>query len=215
MTRKRMTQVNRSVFRTVVYWVFVEEWSALQQPPEISVILKRLAAGDQAAKDELFPLVYDELRKLAGWLLRRERPGHTLQPTALVHEAYLRLAGQANLDWPSRVYFFASASTIMRRILVDHARAWRAEKRGGAHERVPLDDQIQLSNERLEFITDLDEALSRLAERDERLAKVVEMRFFAGMTEEEIGLLLGRSSRSIKRDWVVAKAWLQAELKSG
>ncbi len=186
----------------------------MENSGKITLLLHRLSAGDVAAEDELFPLIYNEMRKLAGSFLRRERPGHTLQATALVHETYIRLAGQYRSDWKCRAHFFAVASSVMRRILIDHARKNRAEKRGSGKPKMTLDEALVVCEQKLDSLLSLDQALDRLALQDPRLAKIVEMRFFGGLTEEEIGLLLGLSERTVKRDWVVAKAWLNGELSA-
>jgi RNA polymerase sigma factor (TIGR02999 family) len=169
-----------------------------------------LATGDKAAEAELMPHVYSELKRLAASYLRRERPGHTLQATALVHEAYMKLAGQQNLNWQNRSHFFAMAAQVMRRILTDHARLHGAAKRGAGRPKLNIDDVAVVGAAPCDQIDDLDEALTRLA----ALAKVVEMRFFGGMTEEEIAGILQLSSRTIKRDWIIARAWLFGELAS-
>jgi RNA polymerase sigma-70 factor (ECF subfamily) len=184
----------------------------MENPGEITLLLHRLSAGEAGAEEQLFPLIYNQLRKLAGSFLRRERPGHTLQATALVHEAYLRMAGQYKLDWKGRAHFFGVAASVMRRILIDDARMHQAEKRGSGKGHLLLDEALVTSDENLDLLLSLDEALEHLAKQDPRQAKIVEMRFFSGLTEEEIGLILGLSERTVKRDWVVAKSWLQAEL---
>lgn len=163
--------------------------------------------------DALVPLVYDELRRLARRHLRSERSGHTLRTTALVHEAYLRLAEQHNLLIDEQTRFFAAASTTMRRILVDHARRKRRLKRGGGKEPVPLDDIADLlSEEDCEELVALDDALNRLAGANPRAATIVENRFFGGLSLEETAELLGVSSRTVQRDWVAARAWLRKEV---
>jgi RNA polymerase sigma factor (TIGR02999 family) len=179
---------------------------------EVTHLLHELKRGNKEAEGILIPLVYKELRRIAAGYLRREAAGHSLQPTALVHEAYLRLTDIKNVDWQARSHFFAVSATIMRRILVDHARASQARKRGDGWDAVSLNEAILPSPERAPEILALDEALSRLARLDERQAKIVELRFFAGMTEEETGDVLEISSRTVKRDWRVAKAWLFKEL---
>ena len=162
--------------------------------------------------DRLLPLVYDELRRVAHRQLGRERPGHTLSTTALVHEAYLRLVDQTRARWVDRAHFFAVAAGVMRRILVDYARRYRAAKRGGDARHVDL-DQVEVSLEdRSEMLINLDEALGRLAELNPRLTQVVEYRFFGGMTEEETAEALGVTDRTVRRDWIKAKAWLSREL---
>ncbi|HTS69993.1 MAG TPA: sigma-70 family RNA polymerase sigma factor [Terriglobia bacterium] len=181
-------------------------------PGEVTNLLIQLKNGNQEAESRLVPLVYAELRRLAARYMRGERPGHTLQATALVHEAYLRLAGEKEIDWQNRAHFFAVAAKLMRRILVDHARAKRARKRGGADQNVTLDEAIVVQPEpRHQFLV-LDEALQRLAERDPRQARIVELRYFAGLSEEEAADVLGISVRTVKRDWSVARAWLYQEL---
>jgi RNA polymerase sigma-70 factor (ECF subfamily) len=158
------------------------------------------------------PLVYNELRRVARRYLRSERPDHTLQPTALVHEAYIRLLGQREIMWQNRAHFFGVAAQLMRRILVDHARAHQAEKRGGHKQKVPLDEALEYTADKSAELVALDEALDRLAARDPRQARVVELRFFAGLTEQETAELLGISVRTVKRDWDVARAWLYKEI---
>jgi RNA polymerase sigma-70 factor, ECF subfamily len=181
-------------------------------PGEVTRLLHELKLGNRDAEAQLIPLVYRELRKIAAGYLRRERPQHSLQPTALVHEAWLRLAKLSEMDWQSRSHFFAVSATVMRRILVDHARASHARKRGDSWDAVSIDAAILPSPERAPEILALDEALDRLKTLDARQAKIVELRFFAGMTEEETGAALGVSARTVKRDWRIAKAWLYKEL---
>ena len=181
-------------------------------PGEVTQILLELRRGNRAAQDRLIPLVYQELRRIAKAHHRREPLNHSLQPTALVHEAYMRLIQIDQVDWQSRAHFFCVASTEMRRILVDHARANRAQKRGGLEDKIWLDESILASPSKAPEIIALDDALNELAKMDDRQAKIVEMRFFAGMTEEETGDVLGISARTVKRDWRVAKAWLFKEL---
>jgi RNA polymerase sigma factor (TIGR02999 family) len=181
-------------------------------PGEVTHLLLELKRGNKEAEGLLIPLVYKELRRIAAIHLRRESSAHSLQPTALVHEAYLRLAEIKDVDWQGRSHFYAVSATIMRRILVDHARASRARKRGDGWDAVSLNEAILPSPERSPEILALDEALTRLAELDVRQSKIVEMRFFAGMSEEEIGDALGISARTVKRDWRIAKAWLFKEL---
>lgn len=181
-------------------------------PGEVTQILLEVRHGNRDAQNRLVPLVYSELRRIARAHLRRESVNHSLQPTALVHEAYLRLIDIDRIDWQSRAHFFRVASTLMRRILVEHARAHRANKRGGGAETIFLDEAIYSSPGRAPEILALDDALEHLALLDQRQAKIIEMRFFAGMTEEEVGDVLGISVRTVKRDWRVAKAWLFKEL---
>ncbi len=183
-------------------------------PGEVTNLLLELKGGNKRAEELLIPLVYKELRRIAAMHIRRESPGHSLQPTALVHEAYLRLTELKQIDWQSRSHFFAVSANVMRRILVDHARAARARKRGQGWDAVSLNEAILPSPQRAPELLALDEALTRLAAFDERQARIVEMRFFAGMSEEETGGALGISARTVKRDWRVAKAWLFKELSS-
>ncbi|MGA2005515.1 MAG: sigma-70 family RNA polymerase sigma factor [Terriglobales bacterium] len=181
-------------------------------PGEVTQLLAQIHAGNKEAEDRLIPLVYAELRRLAAHYLRGERSDHTLQPTALVHEAYLRLTRIQGVDWQSRSHFFAIAATVMRRILVDHARGQRAEKREGFREAVSLDDALVVSPGRSTDLIALDEALDRLARIDARRSRIVELRFFGGLSEEETAQVLGISARTVKRDWRIAKAWLYNEV---
>ena len=181
---------------------------------DITLILRRLSEGDREAEAELIPKVYPELKKLAARYMRSERSGHTLQATALVNEVYLRLTGGRAQQWQDRAHFFAMASRLMRRILVDHARERKAGKRGGGISPVPLDHGIAIENEQMELALAVDSCLHRLAEIDPRQAQVVEMRFFGGLTDEEIAQALNVSTRTVKRDWMMARAWLHAELES-
>ncbi len=161
------------------------------------------------------PLVYAELRSKASRYLRNERAGHTLQTTALINEAYLKLVGLNRMDWQNRHHFYAIASTAMRRILVDHAREKKRDKRGGANENLPIDDVLQIrSPERSVDMIDLDEALSRLARLDERQAKVVELRYFVGLSIDEVAGILGLSNATVRLDWTMAKAWLREQLST-
>ena len=180
---------------------------------QITQLLKDWSEGNQAALDELMPLVYEELRRQASQYLRKERQGHTLQTTALIHEAYLRLAGQNEIEWQNRNHFFAIASTAMRRILVDHARTRHREKRGGKAEDIPLDDALMIgvSQKSVDLVA-LDEALVRLERLDPRQAKVVELRFFSGLTNEETANVLAVSNATVRNDWIMAKAWLHGQL---
>ena len=181
---------------------------------DITQLLHKLTGGDQDAERELFPVVYTELHRLAAALMRRERATHTLQATALIHEAYLQLIDQRDKDWANRVHFFAVAAQVMRRVLVDHARTHRAAKRGGAWRQVNLDEALTLTSEQSDEIVAVDEALSRLTQLDPRQGRVVELRFFGGLTEDETAHVLGIAARTVKRDWRVAKAWLHGELKT-
>lgn len=179
---------------------------------DVTEVLQRISGGDPGAVDRLLPLVYDELRALARRELRRERSDHTLQPTALVHEAYLKLARLDRLEWRDRAHFFGAAAGTMRRVLVSHARRKRAEKRGGGAKAVPLENVVLAARERPDDVLALDEALARLADLDSRQAQVVECRFFAGMSVPETAEALGISPATVKRDWTAARAWLNREL---
>ncbi len=181
---------------------------------EITQLLRKMQQGDRDAADRLAGQVYPELKRIAARRMRDERAGHTLQTTALVNEAYVKLVHQREADWSSRAHFFAVAAQIMRRILVDHARAKLADKRGGGAAMVPLDEALVFSAERSRQVVDLDEALSRLEVRDERVSRVVELRFFAGLSVEETAEALRISTRTVKRDWQFGRAWLQAELET-
>lgn len=179
----------------------------------ITGLLLAWRAGDAAASDRLFPLVYDELRRIAHQHLGRERSGHTLDTTGLVHETYLRLVDQTRVVWADRSHFFGVAAQVMRRILVDYARQYRAVKRGGAPERVSLTDGMLAVEQRADTLLALDEALRHLAEVDERLGRVVECRFFGGLTEDETAAVLGVTARTVRRDWLKAKGWLHGALR--
>jgi RNA polymerase sigma factor (TIGR02999 family) len=184
-------------------------------PPANAVtrLLRRWSEGDQQALDELMPLVYDELRQVARQRLRHEHPGHTLQPTALVHEAYLKLVDQRRTRWQNRAHFFAVAAQLIRRILVDHARRHAASKRGGGAGALTLEATLEPAVERELSVVALDDTLSRLAALDPRQARLVELRFFGGLDVEETAEVLGISSATVKREWRTAKAWLHRELQ--
>ena len=175
-------------------------------------LLKAMHAGDAAAAEQLLPLFYAELHRIANACMRRERPDHTLQPTALINEAYLRLVHQ-DVDWNDRAHFVGFAAHVMRRVLVDYARARNTDQRGGKMERVELQDQFAISPERLDEVSLLDEALERLEKNNPRQAKVVELRYFGGLSMEQIGAIIGIAPRSVKRDWALARIWLYEELK--
>ncbi len=181
---------------------------------DVTQVLEQLRKGDERAADKLLPLVYDEFRALARHYLAQERGNHTLQPTALVHEAYMKLVDQTRVDWQGRSHFFAVAAQAMRRILVDHARARMREKRGGGRARVTLDDAVALSPQKDEDVLALDEALEKLAKLDARQAKVVELRFFGGLNVDEVAAALNVSKRTVEGDWTFARAWLSRELRS-
>lgn len=179
---------------------------------DVTQLLKQLSSGNQDVLAELIPLVYDELRRLAAYHLRQERTNHTLQATALVHEAYLHLVDQRHVDWKNRSHFFGVAAHLMRRILLMHARQHHAAKRGGTAQKISLDEAVVYTRERSADLVALDELLTRLAELDPQQARIVELRFFGGLSVEETADLLGISSATVKRDWTMAKAWLAREM---
>lgn len=182
------------------------------QNADITTQLRAWRAGDPSARDALFPLVYEELRRIARRQLRRERDGHTLDTTGLVHEAYLKLVDQTRAEFADRSHFYAVAASAMRQVLVDYARRYRADKRGGAPQRVSLTDAMLVAEERADTLVALDDALRQLEGVDERLSRVVECRFFAGLTEEETAQVLGVTARTVRRDWTKAKGWLHRTL---
>jgi RNA polymerase sigma factor (TIGR02999 family) len=186
---------------------------------EVTRLLSRAQSGDAKATNDLFPFVYDELRELAGRFLAGERAGHTLQPTALVNEAYMRLVGPGGTQWENRAHFFGAAAQAIRRILTDHARAKQSLKRGGSAKRVGLDDisdvvpeqGVRIDEDGPDFVA-IDRALEKLAKIDEGKAKVVELRFFAGLTVDQTAAALGVSPSTVARDWQFARLWLHREL---
>ncbi len=180
---------------------------------DVTDLLIDLSRGDQNALNQLMPLVYDELRRLASRYLRHERRGHTLQTTALVHEAYLKLVEQKHASWENRIQFFAAAAQVMRHILVDYARSRRAFKRGGDFCRLSLDEAVLSSEEKDADLLTLNEALNSLAAIDTQQSRVVELRVFGGLTVEETAEALGVSPRTVKREWSMAKAWLHKQMK--
>jgi RNA polymerase sigma factor (TIGR02999 family) len=181
--------------------------------PDVTSLLKKLADGNQQAAGELIPVIYEELHRLASRHLRHERPDHTLQATALVHEAYLKLVAQRDADWQNRNHFFAVASNLMRRILVDYARQHLRAKRGGGHTKVSLEAVALVAPARPDRVLAIDESLSRLEKLDARQARIVELRYFAGLSIEEAAQVLEVSPTTVRRDWASAKAWLYGELK--
>ncbi len=186
-------------------------------PPTMQNATQLLVAwskGDQVAHDQLMPMVNRELRRLANYHFRRERPGHTLQATALVNEAYLRLIDQKHVAWQNRAHFFGIASQLMRRILVDYARGRLVARRGAGAVKIPLDEAVVISSERSAEMVALDEALVRLAAVDPRKSQVVELRFFGGLSIEETAEVLKISANTVMRDWSTAKAWLHRELRN-
>ncbi len=189
-------------------------WSiANPEPAEITVLLQQWSAGDQNAFSSLMPAVYNELRSLAGSRLRQEAPGHTLSPTALVHEVYLRLVDQTKVDWKHRAHFFGVSARLIRQILVDHARARNAQKRGGAQRPLSFDDMREVPLLEDSEILDLEDALNALGEIDELQARIVELRYFSGLSIEETAHCLGLENYEVKREWAMARAWLYRYLE--
>jgi RNA polymerase sigma-70 factor (ECF subfamily) len=187
---------------------------SLTEPPahDVTLLLKRYSNGDQEALAELIPQIYDELRRLASFYLQSERVNHTLQTTALVHEAYLRLVDQKQVEWSNRNHFFGVAAQMMRRILVDHARKHVSLKRGGSFSRISLEEAAVFSRERPRELIAVDELLTRLASLDPQGSRIVELRFFAGLSLEETAEVTGLSSAKVRREWSAAKAWLTREI---
>jgi RNA polymerase sigma factor (TIGR02999 family) len=184
----------------------------MEQPQDITEILRSWSGGDAEAADQLFALVYDELRRLARTYLQREGSGHTLQPTALVNEAYLRLVDQTRVDWQNRSHFYGIAAQMMRRILVDHARSHATDKRGGAAQRLSLEDAFIAPEQGATDLLELDEALTKLAKFDERKSRVVELLYFGGLEQREAAVVLNVSEKTVQRDWQMARMWLYREL---
>lgn len=180
---------------------------------EINLLLDQYRDGQTEGFEKLMALVYDDLRKLASWQLQSERPDHTLQPTALVHEVYLKMASQKPVEWQNKAHFFALAAQIMRHILVDYARTRQREKRGGAQTNISLEDALNHSSPSDPQLLALDEALNALAEKDPRKSLIVEMRYFGGLSIEETAEALGVSATTVRREWTMAKAWLRREMR--
>ncbi|HJP95594.1 MAG TPA: sigma-70 family RNA polymerase sigma factor [Pyrinomonadaceae bacterium] len=181
-------------------------------PHQITELLAEWSGGNQTALDELYPLVYDELHRLARRYMSRERKGHTLQTTALINEAYVRLVDQRNVHWSNRSHFFAISAQIMRRILIDHARRHAYVKRGGGAQQVSLEEAATITPQQSSELIRLDEALKSLAEMDSRRSRVVELRYFGGLSNEEIAGVLNISENTVTRDWNMARAWLYQQL---
>jgi len=182
-------------------------------PGDVTFLLNKLADGDQEAGAKLVPLVYNELRRLAARCLQRERENHTLQATALVHEAYIKLTAQRSARWQNRAQFFALAAQAMRRILVDYARTQQRIRRGGKQQKVTLDEALLISPDRTEELIAVHESLSRLEKLDPRQSRIVELRYFGGLTVEEVAEVLGVSSKTVTREWNTARAWLYGDLR--
>jgi RNA polymerase sigma factor (TIGR02999 family) len=186
----------------------------MSQPGEVTALLAGWRGGDAQALEKLIPIVYEDLRRIAARYTYAEHPGHTLQTTALVHEAYLRLTREQDRTWENRAHFFAVAAQIMRNLLVDHARAATRGKRGGGAAELSLDEVPELTTAEPEVMLALDEALRRLAEVDPRASRIVELRYFVGLSNAEVAGVIGTSEKTVTRDWNTAKAWLRAELRS-
>ena len=182
--------------------------------PQLTQLLKNWGNGDAAAHDELMAVVYEELHRLAHQYMKREHPGHTLQTSALVNEAFVKLVDQRNVEWQNRAHFFGIAAQVMRRILVDHARARQSAKRGGSSRPLSLDEALIVSDERSAEVIALDEALRELAKFDERKSQIVELRFFGGLSIDETAEILQVSPGTVMRDWTLAKAWLRKQMVS-
>src|SRR5262245_23943694 len=210
----------RPVSRVGAERTVVESWHRAMTTTErrtgpITQALAAIRAGDDEAVARLLPLVYDELRSMARRLMSRESPGQTLQPTALVHEAYLRLFGDHPVSWENRAHFFVAAATAMRRILVERARRRRAERHGGGRRRVTLDEGAVPSDPPAAELLALDEALTRLEEEDARAARIVHLRYFAGLGITETARMMGISTATVSREWTYARAWLRREMTGG
>lgn len=184
------------------------------QSPQITQLLVEWGGGNQSALENLIPLVYDELHRIAKRYMRQQSAGHTFQTTELIHEAYLKLAKQDDQNWQNRAHFFGVAAQAMRHILVDYARSKQSQKRGGWQEKVTLDEKAAISIQRSEEMLSLDEALNRLAELDERKSRVVELKYFGGLTNEEVAEVLKVSPETVKRDWKFSRTWLLRELSN-
>lgn len=180
---------------------------------QITVLLVNIENGDSRAIDELLPLVYSQLKAMAGNQLKGERPNHTLNATALVHEAYLKLVHQDRVSWQNRAHFFAIAAQAMRRVLINYAKSRLADKRGGGQPIVTFNEEVMSGDSPAEEIIALDEALTRLKEIDERQSRIIELRFFGGLTEQEVAQVMKISESTVKRDWRMARAWLTREMK--
>lgn len=186
-----------------------------EQTSQVTQLIGDLASGDQTAAERLFPLLYDAFHQLAARYMQGERSGHTLSPTALVHEAYMKMVDQKRVDWKGKTHFFAVGAQAMRRILVDHARSHQRAKRGGGRQRIELDENVALSPQRDEDLIAVDEVLNKLVQVDARQAAIVELRFFGGLSVAEVAEVLGVSKRTVENEWTMVRAWLRRELSIG
>jgi RNA polymerase sigma-70 factor, ECF subfamily len=184
-----------------------------QASKDVTLLLQKLNRGETAAETDLISVIYGELRRLARYYMRQERPDHTLQATALVHEAFLRLTNQKEVSWQGRAHFFGVAAKLMRQILIDHARARLRHKRGAGGQKISLEEGLLLTEARSEELLAVDSALERLAKLDPRQARIVELRFFGGLSVEDTAKVVGVSPKTVKRDWSVARAWLYEDLR--
>lgn len=201
------------VVKSVFFWALSNMSSSSDHPGRVTELLERWGGGDQSALDELTPLVYNELRNVADAYLRRERPDHTLQATALVNEAYLRLIGRKHVRWEGRKHFYGIAARLMRQVLVEHARKHKAKKRGGGHVNVTLENFEDVASTLDVDILAVHEALERLASFDPQQARIVELRFFGGLSIDEAAEILGVGHATVEREWAMVRAWLRNELK--
>lgn len=182
------------------------------QQVDVAATLAKIAAGNHDAADQLMPMVYEQMRRLAASMLQQESPGHTLQPTALVNEAFLRMVDQSRVNWQGKTHFFAIGAKMMRRILIDHARSKKRQKRGGGAHRVALTDDLCVSSRNDEDVLAIDEALKKLAKLDPRQEQIVELRFFGGLTVKQVAEALNVSKRTVESEWTMLRAWLRREL---
>lgn len=213
----RQPRVPEVVFDSAHTRLELERKVAVSDPTSMNIteVLGRINAGEDRAADELLPLVYDQLRAAARNQMAGERQDHTLQATALVHEAYVRLVGNQEVSWENRAHFYVAAAEAMRRVLIEHARKRGRTKRGGGLSRVPLTGEELARDPNLEEIMSVDDAIRRLEERDGRMARIVRLRFFAGLGTRETAAVLGLSGRTVRREWALARAWLHRELAAG
>jgi len=212
LTHKRNSPFGAVIESSEISGLTIIERGAVPNTPNVTSLLLELRAGNSDAMSRLVPLVYRELRRLAAHYMKQERPDHTLQPTALVHEVYFRLVGRTDRNWQNRAHFFAVAAHAMRGVLVDHARANLAQKRGDGRLQVELDDAFGLAAPEPANLLVMDEVLKRLEQIDPRASRVVELRWFVGLSVEEVAHVLEISEKTVRRDWNFAKAWLQTEL---